>query len=864
MTDKKIKPPVLAEWILLCFSDPSEKNSIIGDFNEMYFEFACEKGFLIAKIWYWWHLIISLPSFFRGITYGSFSMFKNYLKIAFRNLVKHKVYSFINIAGLAVGMACCIIVLLWIQNELSYDRFHEKTDSIHRVIFEKHRPERISHEARGANATGPALKNEYPEIVNFTRFRGGVRWLVKYKDKEFENDILSVADPSFFEIFTFPFIKGDPKTALSDPRSVVITEVMAEKYFGDEDPMGKTLKIDVDDFRISGVIEKIPFNSHIQFDYVFPIVNMEESWVDPLDSWTRDFRFHTYVQLNDNCDWKDVSLKISDSNIVRKNHPESTTEKIYLQPLKDIHLYSNFRMDVSGKGSIKTVYMFSIIALSILFIACINFMNLSTARSSTRLKEVGMRKVVGAGKNDVMKQFFGESVFLSLISLFFAIILVYIFLPVFNELSNKQLVLNLTGNPQVLFSLILVAVLTGLVSGSYPALFLSSFQPVRVLKGMISTKAASRSIFRKILVVFQFTVTIAMIIGIIIINRQLTYIDNKDIGFNKKNMITFWAAGNFGSNYKAIRTELLQHPGIESLTRGFSPTGWFGLNSNRRPIDWEGKDPEKNVLMLRWGADYDLLETYKMEMAEGRYFSREFPTDTSNYIINQAAVKEMGIDSPVGKWFSYNGRRGRIIGVLKNFHQVSLRSEVLPLLLRVNENNHVVAARINPENVAGTVRHIESVWNKYVKDYPFSYEFLDEKISNFYKNERKTNTIIKYSTFLTIFLSCLGLFGMSAFMVERRTKEIGIRKVLGASVSNIVIYLTREFTKWVVLGNVIAWPLAWYVMNRWLENYKYHIDLGIFIFVTAGIIALMIALLTVSFQAVKAARAKPVDTLKYE
>ncbi|UCE18441.1 MAG: ABC transporter permease [Gemmatimonadota bacterium] len=783
-------------------------------------------------------------------------MVNNYLITAIRNIRKHKVFSCINITGLAVGMSVCMLILLWVQDELSFDSFHEHTDDIYRVISEIHTADHMSHNARTPNPLGPILKEDFPEIVNFARFQGFDGWLVQSGDKSFINDNLGTADPSFFEIFSFPFLQGDPKTALQDRYSIVITEGMAKKYFGDEDPMGKVLTIH-HDYTVTGIIENVPENSHLHFDCIFPLKNMEYFWDENFDDWER-IKYYTYVQVQPKSSHKIVSQKIS--NVIRENFPQSNTT-VYLQPLKDIHLRSDFEWDLDNyaQGNITYLYIFALTALCILLIACINFMNLSTARSAKRAQEVGIRKVSGARRLDIVRQFFGESILLTFTSLLCAVGLTYLLLPLFNDLSSKQLSLRCVVNAGFLMGLAAITVATGVVSGSYPALYLSKFHPARVFRGISRWGTHTGTSLRKTLVIFQFALTIILIIGTTVIQNQLHYLKNKNLGFTKDHIITFESRH---MNYEGFRNELLQHPNILSMTQSHAP--------NRQPwgvtgFYWEGKDYDEDIMLYPVNVDYDYVHTFDMRMLEGRFFSREYSTDaTQAAIVNETAVKVMNMAAPVGKRISRGEHQATIIGVIKDFHQSSLHNEIEPLILRISQGGPYICARIHPRNVSKTIASIETIWRKYVKDYPFTYEFLDTSIERYYKSEQKMCDIFAYSTLLAIFIACLGLFGLASFVTEQRTKEIGIRKILGASFSGIVFLLTREFIKWVLMANAIAWPIAYLAMTRWLQGFAFRINLGIWIFIFSSAMTILIAFSTVSYQSLKAALMNPVKSLRYE
>jgi putative ABC transport system permease protein len=789
-------------------------------------------------------------------------MFKNYLLVALRNMKKHKWYSFINIAGLALGIACCILMLLWVRYEFSFDRFHENADEIYRIISEVPTGNQIIQNARTPNPIGSTLKDEYPEVVNFTMTQGVEGWLVRYGEKQFVNDKIAMANPSFFKMFTFPFVKGDPGIAFNEPHSLVITERMAKKYFGDEEPMGKVVKIYADDFIVTGVIKNLPQNSHIMFDCIIPIINMENYWEANFKNWKDPFRFYTYIQLRKGSSWKDVSKKIS--GIVKKHLPESNIE-VYLQPLTDIHLSSDFKMDLDNynQGNITYIYIFSLTAFFILLISCFGFMNLSTARHGARANEVGMRKVVGADRKALIWQFLLESIIISFISFLLALVFVYLFLPLFNNLIERQLTLGVvfSGNIQIILELVGITLLAGIIAGSYPALFLSAFQPVTILKGI--GKVDRRVYLRKTLMVLQYILVIILMLGTPVVYRQLQYIKTKDLGYQKENVLYMPAMHLFARDDQAKKNEFLQNPNVLSVTGSVPP---IFMRDGTENVDWEGKYPEQKISINPISVDYDYLKTFNMKMAQGRFFSREYSTDISNYILNETAVKMMGMQSPLGKRFSIGNQQGTVIGVVKDYHHGSLHTPIEPIVFKLFYEPEVrmISIRVNSTNVPGTLKFIESKYKKIAPNFLFRYNFLDETIDNFYKTEQKLGSIARYLTFLTMFIACLGLLGLSLYLVEQRTKEIGIRKVFGASVSGIIWLISKEFMKWVMIAFIIACPLAWYVMNHWLQNFVYRTSIEWWMFVFTGVAALAIAFLTISFQTIKAARTNPVESLKYE
>ncbi len=839
--------------------DPQVRYSGLGDFEERFNAIASQKGLFKARIFYWMQIVILFPSFLKNLIYWRGEMIVNYLKIAFRNMKRHKGYSFINIAGLAIGMAICILILLWVQDELNFDRFHENAENIYRVYMNDQNYGVVWPIV--SIPVGPALKQEFPEVIDSVRvidFSGLVTW----EEKKYD-EIGAYVDPSFFEIFSFPFVKGDSKTALLAPSSIVITQEMAKKFFGTEDPLGKNLKLnDTLDLTVTGVIKDMPQNSHIHFAFLLPFDIFEKRDREPTH-WGR-FQIYTYVMLQDSTPFKDFENKIVG---LLQEHNVGEGPKLGLEPLTRIHLYA-----VDGGGDMRYVYVFSIIAVFILVIACINFMNLTTARSSTRAKEVGMRKVTGAQRADLIKQFMGESVLFSLIALALATVLVILILPAFNILADKQLALNTQGNWNSILGFVGIALFTGLLAGSYPALFLSSFKPVNILSGSLipTSKRTKKTVFRKALVVLQFSISVFLIISTFVIFKQLHFIRNRNLGYQKEHIVTIPLRGNAAQQYEAFKSELSRDSRISHVAAtselpiliGYVHIGY----------DWEGKDPEKRARMNELLVDHDFIETMNMTVVQGRGFSKDYATDASEAcIINEAAVKAMEIESPVGKRFSAPAHEGMrdytIIGVVKDFHFRPLHDEIDPLVMFIAPekfNFLCIRVRSDISDLPGTLGYIESVWNKFTPSFPFKYNFLDSTFDKLYKSEQKTGSVFGYFTFLAIFISCLGLFGLASQMTEMRTKEIGIRKVFGASVSGITLLLSKDFLKWVVVANVIAWPTAYFAMNKWLQNFAYRTSFGIEIFFLSGLLALVIALITVSFQSIKAAVADPVDSLRYE
>ncbi|MCK4645109.1 MAG: ABC transporter permease [Candidatus Aminicenantes bacterium] len=786
-------------------------------------------------------------------------MFRNYFKIAMRNIRRHKGYSFINIAGLAIGMACCLLTLIWVLDELSYDTFHENAPDLYRVEENQHYSGRVYHVTVTPYPLAPALIEEVPEIIDATRYVGVGGQLLRYGDKVFYESRIKAVDPAFFRMFTFPFVKGDSKTALDDPFSLVISEEMAEKYFGEEDPIGKVFSGDNRfDFKVTGVMKNIPNNSYLQFDMVVPYEFLKR--IKAVSEHMGSNSIFTFVQLQKNIPVQKVNEKIR--GFIKKHVPDSVTElELALYSRIHLHGYFGYRKDM---GQMKYVYIFSVIALFVLLIACINFMNLSTARSANRAKEVGMRKVVGALKGHIVRQFYGESVIYAFIALAFAVTMVFLLMPSFNRLSGKELSLGVLGNWQILAGFIGITLFTGLVAGSYPALFLSAFQPVRVMKGSLKSGAAS-ALFRRVLVVIQFALSIFLIIGTAVVYKQLHYMKNREVGYDKEHLVYIQMRGEAEKSYAALKNALIRDHRILGVTGSTHKPSNIGSNSSG--ARWDGKDPDQVVLIGLSGVDFDYIDTIRIELTEGRSFSEEYTTDkTEAFIVNEEVAKLMGKVSVVGEPFSFVGRKGKIIGVMKNFHYHSVRNKIEPLAIYIvpPERQNYTFVRIQPENITASLDFIEKTWQSIIPDYPFEYRFLIEDFEWYYRSEERMGGLLKYFAILAVFIACLGLFGLASFTAEQRTKEVGIRKVLGASTRQITLLLCKEFFVLVLLSNIISWPVAYFIMKNWLQGFAYRSNLGVATFVLAIGLALIIALLTVSFQAVKAAVVNPVNALKYE
>jgi putative ABC transport system permease protein len=863
------RPSRLSQWLIKkIFRDEVEAN--LGDFLEIYTDFVEQGGLFQARFRFYAYLILSIPKYFKDTLSAEGTMLKNYLKIAFRNMRRNKTYTFINISGLAIGLASCFFILLWVQNELSYDRFHEKADRICRINIKLPRSTGDLVSAYSTSALGPTFKEEFPEVIEAARFKivADKKILVKHGDKDFFEERFGIADPSIFKIFTFPFLKGNPEMALANPNSIVVTEDFAKKYFGTEDPLGKILTVEKEhEFIVTGLIKNTPYNSHLQFDSLVPFIENISTFM-PVYGSPNSFDLHffrNYLLLGEGVSIPEFSDKIHD--YLLKRDPEDTVT-LNLQPLKKIHLYSGQIRDLFPRGNIQYVYIFSLIGFFVLIIACINFINLSTARAGFRTKEVGIRKVIGAERSSLIRQFFGESLLYSLIALILALGIVFVLRPFFLSLVGKQILFDLPHNLTLLGGIFVITIAAGIFSGSYPALFLSSFKPVQVLRGVHGT-GKGKKLFRRILVVSQFTIAIGLIISTTVIFIQFKYLQKRNLGFDKEHMVYFRLNGELMNKHELVREELLKNPGIgkATITSSILTSGRYVTTV----FNWEGKDPGIDATASQ--ADYvsvdeNFIDAFGMEIAQGRNFSENaLKKPMSEIIVNEAAFRMMGLESPLGLKADLTDRnfRGTIIGVVKDYHFRSLHDRITPLILWVNPwLFKYMFLKIHPDNLNETLRFVENKCREIEPQFPFEYHFLDDAFGNLYTAEARMGRLFNCFAVLVILIACLGLFGLASYTVESRTKEIGIRRVLGASIPTIAGILCKEFIVLIVLANIVAWPVSCYFLRGWLESFAYRIDMGILIFASSGLTAIFIALLTVSFQSIKAATSNPVDSLRYE
>ena len=808
-------------------------------------------------------------------------MYKNYLKVALRSMWKQKSFSAINIIGLATGLCCFLLIVLYVLDELGYDKYNKKAERIYRINSDIRFGGSNLHFTQTPDMMGEVLKKDYPEIETYTRiFNNSGNKLVKKGTEYINEPNVAHVDSTFFQVFTLPVIAGNTRTALDEPNTVVVTKSAALKYFGSTDVIGKTIETNDNtktSYKITAVIEDVPKASHFRFDFFFSMKNVGYKWGRHLSN-----NFHTYLLLKPGVDAGSFEKKAMNEYVVNYILPEAkqfmdiksmddftkagNKLEYSLMPLTKLHLYSDRNFEITPPGNIQYIYIFGAVALFILLIACVNFMNLTTARSANRAKEVGVRKVLGTQRKFLITQFLSESTLMAIISMLIALLLAWAILPLFNDVANKTITFSQLASPVLLPFLILLPFIVGLLAGSYPAFYLSSFKPIVVLKGRLENK---RSGLRSALVVFQFATSIVLIIGTLIVFRQLNYIQTRDIGYKKEQVLVVNDVYALQNNVDAFKNGVLQLPGVKSGTiSSYLPVS----NSSRSDNAFSKEavmDSRNGFNMQTWAIDYDYLKTMGMEVVKGRNFSKDFGADSSSVIINEATAKILGYDNPLGQRLYRNDNDSQptaytIIGVVKNFNYESLKQSIGPLSFFLEKNPGLASFKIATTDLPRLLASIEAKWKALAPGMPYSYRFLDESFSEMYREEQRVGRIALLFSIIAIIIACLGLFGLAAFVAEQRTKEIGIRKVLGASVSGLVALLSKDFVRLVAISFVIAAPLAWLAMHKWLQDFEYRITISWTVFLLAGLMALAIAIITISFQAIKAAVANPVKNLRSE
>lgn len=809
-------------------------------------------------------------------------MIFNYFKIAIRNLLKYRFISFINLFGLTVGLVCCLLITIFILNELSYDRYNKNADRIYRVTRSFNNQDGVVslNLSTIAPPFGYYLPGDFPEIKKMTRLLENDATPMKYKEKIFNEKSSFFADENFFDVFTVKILKGNPATALSDPYCAMLTEETAKKYFGDEDPMNKVIRYNSQfDFKVTGVYKAFPPNAHMHPGMLLSFNTLKDTVVygeKNLETNWGNNSFFTFLLMPENFSSEKMIARFPafidkrmDPRVYNGRTPSKLT-KLGLQKLTDIHLYSHTDFEAEPNGDISRVYIFSAIALFILLIACINYMNLSTARSALRAREIGIRKVIGARKKELIAQFLGESVLICWAAILLAGGLTFLALPWINKISGQELSMNSLFQWKIIVPLLITPFVVGIISGIYPALFMSSFQPVKTLKGLFKAGGGNIS-FRKALVVSQFAISIILIITTVIVFQQLHYIQTKSLGFDKERVVTMGYTSEVNKQYEAFRTDILRNTAFKDMTRSSRiPTGRLLDNMNSFTLNGDSSRPVTTDIKFV-STDYDFVSTFGIPVVSGRFFSRDFGSDTASFVINESAVKALGwkdAANAVGKNFKYGNQSGHIIGVINDFNFESMHQAIVPMVLvmfpasQYYFNN--LSIKIAGNNISSALAYMNNIWKKFFPETPLDYTFLDEHFDKLYQSEQKQATLFTVFACVAIFIACLGLFGLSAFAISQRIKEIGVRKILGANVSGIVGLLSKDFLKLVAVAALLAFPIAWYAMNNWLKDFAYRIHIQWWVFIVAGIIAALIAFLTVSFQAIRAALSNPVKSLRTE
>lgn len=797
-------------------------------------------------------------------------MLKNYFKIALRNFQRHKGYSFINIAGFAIGMACCLIILIYVRHELSYDRYNKDVERIYRIVIDIRKPTTNRVFALVSPPVAPALKADYPQVEHAARaLMPSNPRLVRRKDTLFYEDRFMYADQELFDVLTFQFIQGNSQEALTRPNTLVVSQRMAIKYLGNANPLGDTLEINQQEYEITGVVTDSPENTHLKYDLIASLETLKD-W-DEMTNWYSTM-FYTYLKLKPGVNVEEFSSQISrlaDKYVGEQLKSWGTIDHYFLQPISSIHLHSHLRYETEPPGNPVYIYIFSFVGLFILIIACLNFMNLSTARAANRAKEVGLRKVVGAQRLQLIGQFLGESLLVALLSLGLALAIARFAIPLLNDLTRISLRFDAFLNPVVLFSLVGGAIIVGLAAGLYPAFVLSAFRPAVTIKGTFPSGSRGLAL-RTVLVVSQFAISVVLIIGTLTMYKQFSFMKNQHLGFEKEQKLILPLRGGIDiqENYESVKDMFSKHSSITGVTASSSVPGRAVSNFSIKLV---GEEDDKSQSMFHLHFDHDFIHDYGIEMATGRAFKKGMSTDIRGaFLINEAAVKAFGWSSPeeaLGKRLQtgWGGRVNPIIGVTKNFHYRGLQTEVEPLVMEfMPEALDNITLSLDITNLKESLAFVESQWKALFPGNPFESFFLDADFDQQYRADEQVGSIFGIFTSLGLFIACLGLLGLASFMAESRTKEIGIRKILGSSVTGIVFMLSKQFTKWVLLANIIAWPVAYFAMHSWLQGFAYRINIGILTFVLSAMMALLIALLTVGYQAIRAAVANPVDALRYE
>jgi putative ABC transport system permease protein len=790
-------------------------------------------------------------------------MIKNFFRITFRNIARQKVFTFINVTGLAIGLAASLLIILWIQNELSFDRFHSDAENIYRVEMDQNYSGDIYHVYVTPQPSGPVWKEKIPEIVEQTRARRLSRTLFRHDDKVFFENSLMAVDSGFFSVFSFPLVSGDPYDVLIRPHSIVLTEGLARKYFGDANPVGQTLNLDNRYvFTVTGVMKDLPHNSLFTFTALLPYSFLQEEGAIN-NSWGTN-SIYTFLLVNKGSDIENVNSKLT--GIVREYLPENSNQYM-LFPLTDIHLHQQFGFTHTN-GPVTVIWIFAAVALFVLLIACINFINLSTAKAATRAREISIKKVTGADQKTLVIQFMLESMLMVTFSMILSLVIVGLLLNLFNNISGKEFILSDLLKAKFIAGFLVTGVLTGVISGIYPAFYMASLRPVAILKGE-TMQGRGNGRLRQALVILQFTLSILIAMSAVFLYRQLNYMRDKDLGFDKENLIAIPMPDDMRGRYYSLKAELSSDPLIMGVTASMQNPVMIGSNSGG--ARWEGKDPDKQVLIGVNAVDYDYTTTMKMQLASGRDFSREFTGDlardtTGNFLVNEEVAKIIDQGDPVGKGFRFMGLNGTIVGVLKNFHFKGADQAIEPMAFALADTNYLrtMLIRLTPGRTQESLKAVETAWEKVIPEYPLQYTFISQDYNDLFRSEMRLTELLKYFTILALIIASLGLYGLSSYSAERRTNEIGIRKVMGASSGAVVITMVREFLWLVLISLIIALPSGWIIANSLLKQFPYRIKTDISVFLMIALVAVLVAAVTTSFHAYRATRINPAEALKIE
>ena len=862
---KKPSLPRIAEWVLKRVFPDNGIYTSAGDFEEVYREIAIKQGVIAAHLWYWMQVVVSLLPYVFGKIYWSGVMIKSYLKTALRHFSRQKGFTFINMFGLTLGLACCIVIFLYVSDETSYDKYHEDLDHIYRVAVRSESPNLTSESASVCAPVAQVLRDNFPQVEKVAQVFRVNAGLMERGDKKYYEDSRIFADPQLFDILTIPFLQGDAQTALDKPYAMVLSEHLAKKYFGQMEPLGQTITLNTRDYEVTGVVADAPHNTHFKYDCFVSMKTLEGRY--PFERWFLS-NFYIYVKVNPQTDMPELEKRFEVvAHTYAPKELMNPGEKIsyMLQPVGDIHLFSHLRNEIEPSMEAIYLYILSAVGLFVLLIACMNFINLSTARSGKRAKEVGVRKVIGAVRGQLARQFFGESAVIIFLALACAVILVSGILPLVNSIAGKAFTNAALIRPTILLFMTGLVIFVGFAASAYPALFLSTFQPVNALKATLQTGSKGSGL-RKVLVVSQFAISIALIAGTIVVYQQTNFMKNRYLGFDKEQKLMIPVRGmlSIEENYETVKAAFTQHSSILGASVSSKTIG-------RRLDRWdtelvtEGEKKSRPLNYLYVGPDY--LSEYNIKVIAGRSFSRDFSTDLNEaFILNRKGAAEYGWspEEALGKRLE-SIFPGQVIGVVEDFHYLGLQSQIEPLAMVWRpEMFGIITLCINTDDLPQTLGIVKSQWEELYPGHPIEHFFLDSYFNRQYQAEERIGKMFTIFTFLGVIIACLGLFGLTSFTVEQKTKEIGVRKVLGASVREIVVLLSREIVKWVVLANIIAWPLIYAAMNVWLKNFAYRIDFSLGILAASALLAVAIALLTISYQSIKAAFANPIDALKYE